>query len=189
MYTTPQIETIITTAKRTIYRVQNQSERDRYMDGDSTSKEVPLLIKALYKSVEWGKNKGLTTSEFYGQVAYLYSKCEKALAGLGGITNPDTTPPSGGTPSPTLVYLWEFFIPATTSDNVPIAGDTVWVNANFVNRSLEVELGGIPVPGIATTDGSVYFLKPFSSNVLRFYNLPGGLPLGSLLKVRAWATG
>jgi hypothetical protein len=188
MYTTPQINTILTTAARTLYRLQNQSERDRYMSGDSSSKEQPLIIHSLYNSVAWGLSKSLTTSDFYAQVAYLYWKCEKALAGLGGVTNPDNTPPAVVTPNPTQVYLWEFFVPATTSDNIPVAGDTVWVNTNFVNRTVEVEYGGIPVPGIQTNDGSIYFLKPYSSNTLRFWNLPGGLTQGALLKVRAFAS-
>ena len=35
MYTSGQIDTILSDALSTLYKVQNQSERERYMDGDS----------------------------------------------------------------------------------------------------------------------------------------------------------
>lgn len=189
MYTTAQVNTILSSALNSLYRIQTQAERERYLDGDSSLSGQPPLILCLYEAVKWAKDKGVTTDEYYGLVAYLYSKVEKALAGLVVSSGGNSTPPADDAAPSTLVYYWEFFVPATATSTIPGAGDTLWVNENFVNRTLEVEYGGLPLPGIATSDGSVYFLKPYSSNTLRFYNLTGGLAEGALLKVRAWSTG
>lgn len=189
MYTSGQITTILNSALSTLYRLQNQVERERYMQGDDRLTNQPLLIFSLYQSVSWGQSKGLTTDEFYGQVAYLYSKVDKAVAGLAGVTVPDLTSPGETADSSSLIYIWEYLIPAAPVSGLMSNGDTLWVNENFVNRTLEVEYGNIPVSGVETTDGSIYFLKPFASNELRFYNLPGGVTTGALIKVRAWATG
>ena len=192
MFTSGQITTILTSAENSLYRLQNQSELARYMDGDAYFVRQVELLYSLYESVTWGFAKGLTTSEFYGQVAYLYSKCQKALAGLTGVTTPSVPTEDDDSTTQTLVFLWEFNVQTLLvplGEPNPIAGDTTWANSNFVNRTLEVEYGGVPVPGIEQTDGSVYFLKPYSGNTLRFYNLTGGLAAGALLKVRAWATG
>jgi hypothetical protein len=189
MYTSGQIDTILSDALSTLYKVQNQSERERYMDGDSSLSGQPPIIYSLYKAVKWGKDKGLSTDAYYGMAAYLFSKCQKALAGLTGITESEVTPPSPVVPVTELVYAWEFYVSEVAEAGIPSAGDTQWVNDSFVNRTLDVELGGISVPGIITSDGSVYYQKPYSSNTLRFYNLPGGLQYNTLVKVRAWATG
>lgn len=186
MYTGAQIETILSGALTTIYRLQNQVERERYMQGDDRLANQPPIIYSLYNAVNWAYNKGLTTDEFYGLAAYLYSKCEKEVAYLSGITYSGSGP-IGVIPDSGRTNYWEFYVSAVPASGYPAAGDTEWVEEDFVNRSLDVEYGGLPVPGVETTDGSMYFLKPYSSNTLTFYNLPGGLNEGALLKVRAWA--
>lgn len=186
MYSGAQIEAILTRSLTTLYRLQNQAERERYTQGDDRLANQPPIIYSLYNAVKWAYELGITTDEFYGLAAYLYSKCEKEAAWLSGIlyggSGPAEVIPEAG-----RINYWEFFISATPPTGYPASGATTWTEEDFVNRSLDVEYGGIPVPGIATTDGTMYFLKPFSSNTLTFYNLPGGLNTGALLKVRAWA--
>lgn len=177
LYTDTQVGTILTTAANSLYRLQNQSERERYMDGENSLEAQVRILFSTKKAVEWARSKSITTDEYNGLVSYLYHKCEKAYAGLGQAS-------SGS--SEELFMLWEFFVEAVPDAGYPAAGAGTWTKSEFLNKVVEVEYGSIPVPGIATTDGSMYFLKPFSSDTITFYNLPGGLAEGALLKVRAW---
>jgi hypothetical protein len=188
LYTDTQVGTILTTAANSLYLLQNQSERERYMDSENSLEEQVRILFSTKKAVEWARSKGITTDAYNGLVSYLYHKCQKAYAGLSGVSNPSGTPPSDGEASTVQAFFWEFLVEAAPASDYPAAGDTIWVNGNFVNRVVEVEYGNVPMSGVELTDGSVYFLKPFSSNTLRFYNMPGGLAEGALLKVRAFAT-
>jgi hypothetical protein len=188
LYTDTQVGTILTNAANSLYVLQNQSERERYMDGENSLEEWVRILFSTKKAVEWAREKGITTDAYNGLVSYLYHKCQKAYAGLSGATAPIINPPGDETADTVSNYFFEFLVEAIPDDGYPAAGATTWTRAEFANRTVEVEYGNIPVSGVELTDGSMYFLKPFSSNTITFYNLPGGLAEGALLKVRAWAT-
>lgn len=198
-YTTAQIQTWISRANKALYRLGTKSTDERFFENDNVLDRERLLIYMLKRSVSWQYlSDEVDESQLNGVISLLISRITKYDFGAQTpIYNTGTTefigldddfvvsPPSGTSTS----YFWEFLVPGAPSTGFPSAGDVLWVNSLFVNRTLDVTYGGLDLPGINPGDGSIYFTKPFGSDTLTFFNLPGGLTAGALLKVRAWATG
>ncbi len=187
LYSDSQVGAIITLAKTSLPLVQNKAERDRYMTFDGSMSVQAMLLYSIRRSVEYAR--GIYDDAEYNQVvAYLYSKCNLVEAiGIETLINPPSIGDNDTATAEMIIY--EFLVPASVSGIYPIAGDESWANELFINRTVEVEYGNIPMNGIDAEDGSLWFSKPFSSGVLTFHNMTGGLVAGALLKIRAWKTG
>jgi hypothetical protein len=160
LYDLTSINTIITTADTTMYKLAERSARDRYMHRDGSLEKEIGIIYDLRDVVEHGKTRFINTEDFQAVVGYLLHK----INGFGyeGV-NPyfsaviNTSSPSDNSFSGYQLYK-QIVVGVPGSDISTNA--TSYTSSDLVGRYVVVVLDGVILPaGLFTTESYTYTIS------------------------------